>query len=69
MIDTDNSRPQANDDWQGLREIDDAIVGNRITAYAWKKAWADPWERRGLIGFGVLLLAFIAYVAIYDGLI
>lgn len=69
MIDTENSRPQISDDWQGLREIDDAIVENRLSAYSLKKAWADPWERRGLLAFGFLLVVFIAYVTVYDGLI
>ncbi len=69
MIDTENSRPQISDDWQGLRDIDEAIVENRLSAYSLKKAWADPWERRGLLAFGFLLVVFIAYVAIYDGLI
>lgn len=69
MIDTENSRPQFSDDWQGLREIDDAIAGNRLSAYSLKKAWADPWERRGLLAFGFLFVVFIAYVTVYDGLI
>lgn len=69
MIDTENSRPQISDDWQGLRDIDDAIVENRLSAYSLKKAWADPWERRGLLAFGFLCVVFIAYVTVYDGLI
>lgn len=69
MIDRNESRPQANDDWQGLREIDRAIAENRQTAYTWKKAWADPWGKVGFILFGLLFAAFVVFVAIYDGLI
>ncbi len=56
-------------DWEGFREIDRAISENRLTAYSWKKAWADPWERRGIYLFAVLFIAFVIYVVIYDGLI
>ena len=58
-----------NKDWEGLREIDRAIAENRVTSYTWKKTWADPWGRAGLILFGILFVAFAVYVAIYDGLI
>ncbi len=69
MIDTENSRPQISDDWQGLREIDRAIAEDRLTAYTWKKAWADPWGKAGFLLFGALFSAFVVFVVIYDGLI
>lgn len=65
----DNSPPPSKDDWQGLREVDRAFAENRLTAYSWKKAWADPWSKAGLILFAVLFLAFVIYVVIYDGLL
>lgn len=69
MSNPDNSPPPSKDDWQGFREIDRAIAENRLTAYSWKKAWADPWSKVGLILFAVLFSAFIVYVVIYDGLL
>ena len=65
----ENTPPKDNKDWEGFREIDRAIAENRVTSYTWKKTWADPWGRAGLILFGILFVAFAAYVAIYDGLI
>ena len=64
-----NTPPKDNKDWEGFREIDRAIAENRVTSYTWKKTWADPWGRAGLILFGILFVAFAVYVAIYDGLI
>ena len=69
MSDPDKSRNSGGHDWQGFREIDRAIADDRMAAYTWKKAWADPWERRALIFAGIIALGFIAYVVIYDGLI
>ncbi|WP_420607464.1 hypothetical protein [Novosphingopyxis sp.] len=66
----DNSNMNGSDgDWKGFREIDRAIAENRVTAYSWKKTWADPWGKAGLIAFAVLFSAFVAYVIIYDFLI
>ena len=52
--------------WQGIAEIDQAIHENRLTEYRWKKAWADPWNRR--IGICVFLLfaLFVAFVVYVD---
>ena len=69
MSDPDKSRNADGQDWQGFREVDRAIAENRLTAYTWKKTWADPWGKAGLILFGILLVAFAIYVAIYDGLV
>ncbi|MFB0613963.1 hypothetical protein [Aurantiacibacter poecillastricola] len=69
MTNPDNSPPPAKEDWQGFRELDRAIAENRLTAYSWKKTWADPWGKAGLILFAVLFLAFVIYVVIYDGLL
>jgi type II secretory pathway component PulM len=69
MSDSDKSRKSGSQDWQGFREVDRAIAENRLAAYTWKKARADPWERRALIFAGIIALGFIAYVIIYDGLI
>lgn len=56
-------------DWEGLREIDRALAEDRLTSYAWKKTWADPWGKSGLVLFAILFVAFVIYVAIHDGLI
>lgn len=56
--------PTATEDWKGLRELDRAITENRLTAYTWKKTWADPWARAKMITAFALLGAFIAYVFI-----
>ena len=69
MTNPDNSPPSAKEDWQGFRELDRAIAENRLTAYSWKKTWADPWGRAATILFGVLVVAFAIYVVIYDGLL
>lgn len=69
MSDPDKSRNADGQDWQGFREVDRAIAENRLTAYTWKKTWADPWGKAGLILFGILFVAFAIYVAIYDGLV
>ena len=69
MTDQNSTQRNAGADWQGFREVDRAIAENRLTAYTWKKAWADPWERRALLLLAVVAVAFVIYVAIYDGLI
>jgi hypothetical protein len=53
-------------DWQGLRELDRAISENRLSAYSWQKAWADPWGRFKIVTVLTLLSAFIAFVIVYD---
>lgn len=58
--------PVATEDWKGLKEIDRAIAENRLMEYRVKKAWADPWERRGLLLFAGLISAFAIYAFIYD---
>lgn len=69
MSDPNKSRNSGRQDWQGFREVDRAIAENRLTAYTWRKTWADPFGKAGLILFGILFVAFSIYVAIYDGLI
>lgn len=53
-------------DWNGLREVDRAIAENRLTAYTWKKTWADPWGRIKLITIFGGLIAFVVFVVIND---
>ena len=53
-------------DWKGLREIDRAIPENRRMEYSWKKALADPWERRGLWLLGLVVVAFAVFVILQD---
>ena len=68
MSDPDNTPTGGKQDWEGFREVDRAIAENRLTSYTWKKTWADPWGKVGLILFSVLFLAFVIYVIIYDGM-
>lgn len=58
--------PIATEDWKGLKEIDRAIAENRLMEYRMKKAWSDPWERRGLLAFVGLIAAFLFYVLVHD---
>ena len=53
-------------DWKGLREIDRAISENRRMEYSWKKALADPGERRGLWLLGLVVVAFAVFVILQD---
>lgn len=58
--------PVANEDWKGLKEIDRAIAENRLTAYTWKKTWADPWGRAAMVTVFTLLTAYVIFVIIND---
>ena len=66
MTDRDKSRNSGRQDWQGFREVDQAIAENRLTAYTWKKTWADPWGRLKLIMIFLALVAFAAFVIVQD---
>jgi hypothetical protein len=55
--------------WEGLKEIDRAISENRLMSYRWKKALADPWERRGLWLTLLIFFAFFAFVIGQDMLL
>ena len=69
MSDEKQTTSGSNQDWPGLSEIDKALHENRLTAYTWKKTWADPWGRLKLITIFIGLIAFTIFVAVYDGLI
>jgi len=58
--------PTATEDWKGLRELDRAITENRLTAYTWKKTWADPWGRAAMVTVFTLLTAYVIFVIISD---
>ena len=58
--------PVATEDWKGLKEIDRAIAENRLTAYTWKKTWADPWGRAAMVTVFTLLTAYVVFVIIND---
>ncbi len=68
---TEDKKPQSGDqqNWPGLSEVDKALAENRLTAYTWKKTWADPWGRLKLITVFIGLLAFLIYVAIREGFV
>ena len=66
MSGPDKSRNAGGQDWQGFREVDRAIAENRLTAYTWKKTWADPWGRLKLIMIFLALVAFAAFVIVQD---
>ncbi|PKP66269.1 MAG: hypothetical protein CVT85_03080 [Alphaproteobacteria bacterium HGW-Alphaproteobacteria-7] len=69
MSDPDDTPPGGKKGWEGFREVDRAIAENRLTSYTWKKTWADPWGKLGLILFAILFVTFVIYVIIYDGMI
>lgn len=52
--------------WRGIAEIDQAIRENRLTEYRWKKAWADPWARVGMMVVITVLAAFLAFVVVSE---
>jgi hypothetical protein len=58
--------PVATEDWKSLKEIDRAIAENRLTAYTWKKTWADPWGRAAMVTVFTLLTAYVIFVIIND---
>ena len=66
MTDRDKSRNSGRQDWQGFREVDQAIAENRLTAYTWKKTWADPWGRLKVIVIFLALVTFAAFVIVQD---
>ena len=68
---TEDKKPQSGNqqNWPGLSEFDKALAEDRLTAYTWKKTWADPWGRIKLITVFVALIAFVIFVAIDDGLL
>lgn len=51
------------DKWEGLAELDQALAENRLTEYRWKKAWADPWNRRITLGVLVVVFSVFGYLA------
>lgn len=55
-------RRRTTDQWEGFSEIDRAIAENRLTAYRWKKAWADPINRKITLGILTVVLAVWTYL-------
>ena len=51
-------------DWEGFAEVDRAIAENRLTEYRFKKAWADPLARIGIVCVALVMAAFVIYVVI-----
>ena len=56
-------RHRSPNEWEGFVEVDRAIVENRLTAYRWKKAWADPVIRKLTIATSIVLLAGWLFLA------
>jgi hypothetical protein len=52
--------------WQGLSELDRALAENRLTAYRWKKAWADPINRLVMILVFTILAACVGFIVVTD---
>jgi hypothetical protein len=65
MTDQPEEGPDGHD-WKGLKEVDRAIAENRLTAYTWKKTWADPWGRAVMITVFTLLTAYVVFVVVND---
>ncbi|WP_228241473.1 hypothetical protein [Porphyrobacter sp. GA68] len=66
MSDPDKSQSADGQDWRGFREVDRAIAENRLTAYTWKKTWADPLGRAIMLLVFALLAGFLIFVLLYD---
>jgi hypothetical protein len=49
--------------WEGLAELDRALVDNRLTEYRLKKAWADPLSRRITIGVLIAIVSVFVFLA------
>lgn len=60
-IDT-GSRP-ASRNWDGLSELDKALLENRLMEYRIKKSWADPWGRKLTIAVLIVVAAGFSYLA------
>ncbi len=60
-IDT-GSRP-ASRNWDGLSELDQALLENRLMEYRIKKSWADPWGRKLTIAVLIVVAAGFSYLA------
>ena len=62
-FDIDSGNRPASRNWEGLCELDQALLENRLIEYRIKKSWADPWGRKltiiGLIVIGAVF-AFLA---------
>ena len=62
----DDALKSRESDWKGFAEVDRAIAENRLTEYRWRKAWADPWNRRIIIVVMIIFVAFATFVAIAE---
>ena len=69
MADKQAQNRSEDPEWEGFKEIDRAIAENRVTAYTWKKTWADPWGRLKLLTIIIGFMAFAIFVVIYDGIL
>ena len=69
MTEDKNTQSGGQQNWPGLSEVDKALHENRLTAYTWKKTWADPWGRLKLISVFVALAAFLIFVLRDESLI
>lgn len=49
--------------WEGLAELDRALAENRLTEYRWKKAWADPWNRRITLAILAAVITVFGFLA------
>lgn len=62
-FDIDSGNRPASRNWDGLSELDQALLENRLMEYRIKKSWADPWGRKLTI-FGVIVIgAVFAFLA------
>lgn len=66
MADKQAQKRSEDPEWEGFKEIDRAIAENRLSAYTWKKAWADPWGRLKLITVIAGIIAFVIFVVLDD---
>ena len=50
----------------GVKSTDYVLYSSIGMEYSWKKALADPWERRGLWLLGLVVVAFAVFVILQD---
>lgn len=62
----DTNPPSSKPEWAGLAEVDQAISENRLTEYRFRKAWADPWSRTGIVVSVAAILAFMVFVIVSE---
>ncbi len=62
-FDIDSGNRPASRNWDGLSELDQALLENHLMEYRIKKSWADPWGRKLTIAVLIVVAAGFSYLA------